>query len=150
MCEAAQVTPKDHLFELGSGRGRLAFWADRWLNCTVTGVELNPIFVRKAQRIQRRFRRQNLSFLNINFLQAPLEKATVVYLYGTAFEKPAWPNIIQALKNTPPGTRIITVSQSLFDWGGSKDDFRLEQTLWISYVWGQAPVHIQTRRSEST
>ncbi|MEJ2680324.1 MAG: class I SAM-dependent methyltransferase [Gammaproteobacteria bacterium] len=144
LCQAAQISSEDHLFELGSGRGRLAFWADRFVQCTVTGVEINPIFIARAQRIKRLFRRHKLRFLQTNILDAPLAEATVIYLYGTAFEKPAWPRILHALQQTRPGTRVITVSKSLAEWGDT-GHFALIHTHWISYVWGKAPVYIQTR-----
>lgn len=144
ICNAAKVSDQDHFFELGSGRGRLVFWAQTFIKCKTTGIDINPTFIRRAQRLQRWLRWKNIEFMPVNFLDAPLNQATCIYLYGTAFEKPSWPNILSALRQTKPGTKIITVSKSLAEWGDA-ENFRCLESLWIGYVWGKSPVYIQER-----
>lgn len=144
ICRAAKLTAQDHLFELGSGRGRLVFWASSFLKCRTTGIDINPKFIRSANQIQRWLRWQNIKFLESNFLDAPLEEATCVYLYGTAFEKPSWPNLLDTLRKTRKGTKVITVSKSIAQWGDT-ENFRCIETLWVGYVWGRSPVYIQER-----
>lgn len=144
ICREADLNNEGHLFELGSGRGRLVFWAQTFLKCKTTGIEINPKFVKRAQQLQRCFGWKDIEFIDSNFLDAPLEKASHIYLYGTAFEPPSWPNLLSALKKTEKGTKIITVSKSLAEWGDT-ENFRCIKTLWVGYVWGKSPVYIQER-----
>jgi len=141
---AAKITEKDHLFELGSGRGRLVFWASTFLGCKTTGIDINPTFIKRAKKIQQWLKWEKVDFLEANFLDVPLSQASVIYLYGTAFEAPAWPLIIEELSKTKSGTKVITVSRSLAQCGDTQF-FKCNQTLWVRYVWGKGPVYIQER-----
>jgi len=144
ICRAANLSEHDHLFELGSGRGRLVFWAQGVIKCRATGVDINPKFIKRALQLQRLLRWRNIAFINANFLDAPLTEATCIYLYGTAFEQPSWPNLLTALRTVQPGTKIITVTKSLADWGDT-ENFRCLDTLQIGYVWVRSPVYIQEK-----
>ena len=141
---AADLSPDDHLYELGCGRGRLVFWASEVLGVETTGIDLNPVFIRRAESVRGRIRNRLAHFRCENIMQADLSDATVVYLYGTAFEEEAFPGLVSLLKKTAPGTRILTVSwplTRLVDDGS----FYTDKEMSGRYLWGKGTVYINIR-----
>ena len=53
LCIEADVTSKDHLFELGAGRGKTAFYIRETFGCDVTAIEQIPLFVKKARQLNK-------------------------------------------------------------------------------------------------
>ncbi len=144
ICKAASVRQDDVLYELGCGRGRVVFWASEVLKIKATGIDLNPVFIQRANDIQRLSKSIRTEFLCKNLMDADLSAATVVYLYGTAFEEDAYPGLLKVLKTAVTGTRIITVS-----WPAEKltDEplFRVETKITGRYLWGEGDIYINIR-----
>ncbi|WP_461536898.1 SAM-dependent methyltransferase [Spongorhabdus nitratireducens] len=142
--KAADINREDHLYELGCGRGRLVFWASEVLGVKATGIDLNPVFIRRAESVRCRIKSHLAHFRCENIMQADLSAATVVYLYGTAFEEEAFPGLTTLLKTTASGTRIITVS-----WPVTRlvDDGSFSTVKEISgrYLWGKGTIYISVR-----
>jgi SAM-dependent methyltransferase len=141
LCAQLALTEQDCFYELGCGRGRLALWLALHTPCKqVVGIDLNPIFIERADQITRRLRIKNLRWQRINMIDADLTSATVIYLYGTAFNEQGIQHLSAHLSTCREGTRIITVSYPL-----ENPAFELLQTLTLQFVWGEADVFIQKR-----
>lgn len=141
LCEQLQLTAQDRFFELGCGRGRLALWLACHTPCQqVIGIDLNPIFIRQASAITQRLGIRHLYWQQDNFLETYLNSATIVYLYGTAFNKRAIAQLAAHFSLCQPGTRIITVSYAL-----DHPAFITIQQLRLRFVWGETDVFIQRR-----
>ncbi len=144
ICQALALTPQDTLYELGSGRGRLVFFTALVKQTRAVGIDLNPIFINRARRIKRWLHLSNVEFIEKSIMEVDLKEASIVYLYGSAFEKEALPNLMSMLCTASKGTRIATVSFPLIDYC---DDnlFMITDTFWVRFVWGEAPVYIHQK-----
>ncbi len=141
LCKHLALTEQDRFYELGCGRGRLAFWLACHTPCQqVIGIDINPIFITRATAISQRLRIAHLHWQADNFMDIYLSNATVIYLYGTAFNEQAIDYITEHLSLCQPGTRIISVSYAL-----DHPAFVLVKQLTLAFVWGDADVFIQRR-----
>lgn len=135
MALAAGLTDKDHLFELGCGRGRTAFFLRKFFGCAVTGIEQIPLFVKKARQINKFFS-LGITFRCEDFCESPLEDATVIYLYGTCLPDEL---IHKLCKRFSPHQRIISVSYPLSDYD---PQFRILKKIEVTYPWGVTEAYI--------
>ncbi|MDB2614126.1 class I SAM-dependent methyltransferase [Chlamydiales bacterium] len=135
-----QITPQDHLLEMGSGRGRLSFWLSQVIGCEVTGVEAIPKLYQISKKIQDARKIKNLHFIEGDFFTYPLDSFTVIYLYGSCLTDEQINQLTAHLKKTPPGTKVITVSYPLTD-----DAFKVMRVFNASFFWGEAQVFLNVR-----
>lgn len=138
----ASLGPQDHLFELGCGRGRGAFFLAHHIGCHVTGIEWVPEFINKAKKIKSP---SHLSFRCEDMFACDFKGATAIYLYGTCLEDHSIHKLISSFKNLPTGTKFITVSYPLSDYSSQ---FRLIKTFSINYPWGEADVFLQVKSAK--
>lgn len=114
MLELAEVGPRDHLIDLGSGDGRIVITAARRFGAGALGVEIVPDLVAASRENARRagvagraeFREQNL-------FDTDLSAATVVTMYLLPDINLKLRPRLLALK---PGTRIVSHDWDLGDW----------------------------------
>lgn len=137
-----QITNQDVVYELGCGRGLTCFWLNAIKGCQVVGVEYNPAFVERAQRIVSRLHLKGITFVNSDMCDVDLKGATVCYLYGTCLDDETIKTMIAKFSRLPAGTKIVTVSFALSDYT-SESWFELMHTLSVPYTWGNADVFIQ-------
>lgn len=139
-----QLDASDHIFELGSGRGKGAFWLASKFGCQVTAIEQIPSFVNVGNWISKITMNSRVRFVNENFITFPCESASCVYLYGICLEDAIIRILSQKLANDlKPGTKIISVSFSLADYLPEK--FSLVEKFPISFPWGVGVVYVQKR-----
>jgi len=136
------ITDKDHVFELGAGRGRTSFWMSTVLGCNVTGVEYVPEFVERADMIIKKLKMQNIKFVQGDMLKVDLKGATACYLYGTCLDDASIKKMAVKLAKLPKGTKIITVSYPLADYA-DVGSFELMKRFSVAYTWGNADVFLQ-------
>lgn len=144
IAKTARITPQDTLFEVGCGRGRTCFWLRCFLGTTAVGIEMIPDFVKIASKVQRNLHIDRLDFRNEDFSQTDFSHATVVYFYGTGFEAGMVKKLIERLQTCPQGTRVITVSYPLSDYGGASS-FQLMKVFPARFTWGEADVYIHLK-----
>ncbi|MBI4598713.1 class I SAM-dependent methyltransferase [Candidatus Uhrbacteria bacterium] len=107
MVEAAELTPSDVVYDLGSGDGRILFHAVASSGCQGVGYEIDPGLVRRAQaETTAKGLDEQLRFERKNFWHVPLGNATVVFLYQL-------PRTMKGLKRKlcrelPVGARIVS------------------------------------------
>lgn len=137
------IIPTDTVYELGCGRGRTCFWLSTVFGSQkVIGIDNNPYFISMAQRIVKKFDIQNLEFRCEDMLHADLSEATVVYLYGSAFDTDFIERLAAKLGRLPKGTKIISISYPLYDYS-HQPLFELVDTFEVSFTWGRANVYFQ-------
>lgn len=113
MLTMAQVGPKDVVYDLGSGDGRMVFAAAK-RGAEAVGVEFNPELVAFSERVARQ---QGLSqkarFVQGDIFATDFSRATVVTLYLLSTLNARLRPTILDMK---PGTRVVSHAFSMEDW----------------------------------
>ncbi len=140
------LLPDDHLLELGSGRGRAAFFFHHFFKCQVTGIERIPHFVKLANHVGKKHHVKDVSFVCRDMLSIDhFKDVSVIYLYGTCLKDKEIEGLIERFQTCKPGTRIVTVSFPLQDYNGS-ERFQLKKSFTLSFPWGETEAYLQTVR----
>lgn len=120
MLDMAKVTPKDILFDLGSGDGRTVITAAK-RGVTATGIEFNPDMVALSRRNAAAAGvTGKATFIQGDIFKSDFSKATVVTLFLlTDLNLRLRPTLL----DMKPGTRVVSNS---FDMGEWEPDDRIE------------------------
>jgi SAM-dependent methyltransferase len=145
IAKECQINENDTVYELGCGRGLVCFWLNAIKGCKVVGVEYNPAFVQRADRVVARLKLDGVKFINTDICDVNLHGATVCYLYGTCLDDKTIKKMISKFSRLPAGTRIVTVSFPLSDYT-NEDWFELMHTFSVPFTWGNADVYIQIKK----
>ncbi len=127
------LNSSDTLIELGSGRGRAAFWLAHFIKCRIIAVEWIGTFFKIAKIISKIFKKRNVSFVQDDILEVSLQEATVIYLYGTMLQDEDILKLAQKFK-TVKDLKIITISYPLKDYDSS---FNTLKSFEVSFPWGK-------------
>ncbi len=138
------ISSDDTVYELGCGRGRTMFWLHHFIGCRVIGIDINPFFIKRAQRVKNILSLQNLKFKQSFMHKADLSDANLVYLYGTSLHDEYIVELVEALKTIPTGARLVSVSYSILDYA-SDSDFVVERKFKARFHWGRATVYVHRR-----
>jgi hypothetical protein len=138
------LSEKDHLFELGCGRGRGVFFLAHALKCRVHGIEWIPQFVAIASAVKRRTSFSTVQFSCQNMLETNLSEATAIYLYGTCLEETFLAKLATSFLKLRPKCKIITVSYPLASYTDLKV-FPVEKSFKVAFPWGIADVFLQSK-----
>lgn len=142
IARAAQLSADDVLYDLGCGPGRTSIWLHHFIGCRVIGVEIIPLFVKRAQRLIERYQLDNIEFRQADIKDIDYTDATTVYLYGTCFDADFLEPLINRLRKAKAGAKIITVSYELNEFTPAPY-FTLIKQFPARYTWGEAQVFIQ-------
>jgi SAM-dependent methyltransferase len=128
MLDAAKVTPKDYIIDLGSGDGRTVITAAK-RGAKALGIEYNPDMVELSKRNAAKERvSDKASFVKADLFEADLSPATVITMF-------LLPDINLRLRrkilNLKPGTRIVSNSFTMGDW--TADDTVVVKDGCVSY-----------------
>lgn len=115
MLTLAKVGPRDVVYDLGSGDGRIVIAAAQKYGARGVGVDIDPARVAEAEENARRAGVQGrVSFKLQDALTADVSDATVVTLYMlSAINVKLRPNLTRQLR---PGARIVSHSFAMGDW----------------------------------
>jgi len=115
MLELAKVGKDDVVYDLGSGDGRMVITAAYRYGARGVGIELNPVWVRDAQRYAETLKVADLVTFRVDDLfTADLREATVVTLYLLPWmNRKLAPKFRSELK---PGARIVSHEYGIGDW----------------------------------
>ncbi len=106
LMETLDITDKDTVFDLGSGDGRLLI-ASALKGAKAAGWEINPFFVIWTYLLAYRFGIQNKITVHLgNFHNAPLQDASVIFLYGIVDIMPVLEKKIR--ERAKPKTKIVS------------------------------------------
>jgi SAM-dependent methyltransferase len=130
MLAMAQVGPRDVLYDLGSGDGRLVIAAAR-RGARAVGVEFNPELVAVSER---RAREQGVAgkarFVRGDIFETDFSEATVVTLYLLpALNVRLRPKLL----GMRPGTRVVSHAFAMEDWEPDESSRAEQRTahLWV-------------------
>lgn len=140
----ADLSSHDTIYELGCGRGRAAFWLALILKAKVVAIDYVPDYIAIAKKISDRLHLNNPTFLCKDFLNIDLSSATALYLNGTCLSEEQILKLVAKLKSLKQGTKLITTSFSMRDYGGL--EWKLEKELELPFSWGTAAVYFQVKR----
>jgi trans-aconitate methyltransferase len=102
------------IYDAGSGWGNLAIkLAKRFPDCKIIGIENSPIPYAASKILSRFLRLEHLHFIRANFLNVPMQDASllVCYLYPGGMKK-----IKTKLLELQPGTPVISNTFSIPGW----------------------------------
>ncbi|WP_225784716.1 class I SAM-dependent methyltransferase [Xenophilus sp. Marseille-Q4582] len=113
MLQMAEVQADDHVYDLGSGDGKIAIAAGR-AGALATGLEFDPRMVELSRRLAREAGvHERVRFEKADIFEADFSKATVVTLY-------LLPELNLRLRprlfELPPGTRVVSHSFGMGEW----------------------------------
>ena len=114
MLQTAKVTPKDLVYDLGSGDGRIAIAAAKDFGARAVGIEFNPEMAQLAQRnVDRSGVGDRVKMINGDIFIEDFSNATVVTMY-------LLPELNLSLRPTilkmKPGTRVTSHAFDMGDW----------------------------------
>jgi SAM-dependent methyltransferase len=114
MLELAQVGPRDHVIDLGSGDGRIVITAARRFGASGLGVEIVPELVEKSRQLARAAGvHERVEFRTQDLFETDLRRATVVTMY-------LLPEVNLQLRPRllalAPGTRVVSHDWDMGDW----------------------------------
>jgi SAM-dependent methyltransferase len=114
MLELAKVTPKDVVYDLGCGDGRIVIAAAK-KGARAVGIDIDPQRIKeananaKAEKVTDKVR-----FIENDLFESDISEATVVTLYLLPrLNEKLKPKLLKELK---PGTRIVSHAFDMGDW----------------------------------
>ena len=115
MLELAETSPRDVVYDLGSGDGRIPILAAQEFGCRAVGIEINgKLYRHSVARVAELELENQVSFQQLNFFEADFRPATVVtlYLLGAVNEQ-LQPRLGSHLRN---GARVVSLDYPVAGW----------------------------------
>jgi SAM-dependent methyltransferase len=137
IAKALELKPSDHLYELGCGRGRACFFLSYFYRCKVTGVEIIPIFVKKAEEIKMKFCQDNVTFHCSDLFSEDLSDASCIYIYGTTLDDESIKTLTKKIESLRPGVKVVTISYPL-----ESSKIQVKKEIPVSFPWGKTTGYI--------
>ena len=134
MLELAEVKPRDTLFDLGCGDGRIVIMAANEFGSRAVGVDLNRQLITEAREKAERLGLEAARFIHGNMFDVDLRSADIVtmYLLTLANEK-VRPKLESELK---VGARVVTHDFPLSKWKcQSRVNFEGESGKHVLYLY---------------
>jgi protein-L-isoaspartate O-methyltransferase len=115
MLEVAKVGPKDLVYDLGSGDGRIVILAAQKFGARAVGIEIDSTLCEKSEaQVAKLGLQDKVQIQNDDVFNAYLRPATVVCIYLlTAMNAELRPTLDRDLR---PGTRIVTQEFQVPGW----------------------------------
>jgi SAM-dependent methyltransferase len=115
MLDLAKVGPKDVVYDLGSGDGRIVIAAAKQYGARGVGIDIDPERVREArQNAEAAGVTDRVEFREGNLFDIDLSDATVVTLYLLQrINEQLRPKLLRELK---PGSRVVSHGFDMGDW----------------------------------
>lgn len=140
MLELAQVGPRDLVYDLGCGDGRVVIAAARDFGAWAVGIENDPERVDQAEaRAREAGVSRRVSFLREDLFESDVRAASVVTLFlleeANLILRPRLRRILA------PGTRIVSYLHDMGDWKPAKAQYTVDRLGWYHriYLWVIAP-----------
>lgn len=120
MLKMAKVTPKDVVYDLGCGDGRIVITAAKTFGARGIGIDIDPDRIKESnENAVKAGVADRVKFIQQDIFKADLSEATVVFLYLLSeLNEQLRPKLFRELK---PGTRVVSHE---FDMGEWKPDAR--------------------------
>ena len=130
MLEAAKVSDKDTLYDLGAGDGIIAITAARKYGAKSVGIEYNPDMAQFARRkVAEAGLTDKVKIITGDIFQEDFSSATVVTLYLMPHLNLKLRPILLKMK---PGTRVVSNTFTMGDW---EPDETVFDQHWKGFFW---------------
>ena len=130
MLTMAKVTPKDYVFDLGAGDGKIAIAAGKKFGATAVGIEYNPDMAKLAQCfVQAEGVTDRVKIIQGDIFKEDFSKATVVTMYLLPELNLCVRHRILAMT---PGTRVTSHAFTMGEW---EADESFEAEYRNAYLW---------------
>ena len=115
MLRLARVTPRDVVYDLGSGDGRIVILAAQKYGARAVGIEIDPQLVARSRQVARDGEvTARATFIQGDFFTADISPATVVTLWlSEGVNARLAPKLRRELR---PGTRIVSHQFRMGAW----------------------------------
>jgi SAM-dependent methyltransferase len=115
MLELAKVTPKDVVYDLGCGDGRIVITAAQKYGVRAVGIDIDPQRIKEATANAKAAKvTDKVRFIEGDLFEADISEATVVTLYLlTRLNEKLKPKLLKELR---PGTRVVSHAFDMGDW----------------------------------
>lgn len=136
MLKLANVTPRDNVYDLGCGDGRIVILAAKRYKAHGVGIDINPQRIAEARaNAQAALVGPRVRFEENDLFDADIHDATVVTLY-------LLPHVNlrlrpKLLKDLRPGTRVVSHSFDMGDWKPDKEEEVDGATIYLWTVPGK-------------
>jgi len=134
-----KIDQNSRFIELGSGRGKLAFWASIFTEYKVIAIEHIAIFNNIARFIKKILKIKNLDFLNMDMLDFDFKKGDIIYFYGTCMEDIKIRKLLEKIKK---GSLVISISYPLKDYDIKYDTISFFEA---SFPWGNTFAYLNIK-----
>ena len=130
MLEIAEIGPKDVLYDLGSGDGRIITEAVKSYDARAVGIEADPIRVLWSRMFLFFYRIRDRSKIKWgNFFNVDINEATAVTLFlGSKANEKLKEKLVKELK---PGTPVVSYVWKFNGWQPVKIDYANRIYLYI-------------------
>jgi len=121
MLEMAKVGPKDVVYDLGCGDGRIVIHAAKQYGARAVGIDIDPDRIKEANANAKAAGvTGKVRFILGDLFETDISAATVVSLYLlTSLNLKLKPKLLAELK---PGTRVVSHAFEMGDWKPEKED----------------------------
>jgi len=133
---------EDLLIDLGSGRGKMVFFASIYYGARAIGLDIMPTFVKKSSLVASKLKLKKVEFLEQDFRNYDFSKSTVIYLAGTCLSDESISLLLKSLKSAPVGAKIISLSYPL-----RSDFLNVISKNKMSFSWGSSMVYVHEKLS---
>ena len=115
MLDLAKIGPKDVVYDLGSGDGRIVITAAKKHGARGVGIDIDPQRVKEARDNARRAGvADRVEFREGDLFKADIREASVVTIYLlSSVNLQLRPKLLAELK---PGTRVVSHAFDMGDW----------------------------------
>jgi SAM-dependent methyltransferase len=131
MLELAKVTPKDVVYDLGCGDGKIVIRAAQKYGVRAVGIDIDPKRIAEATANAKAAKvTDKVRFIEADLFEADISEATVVTLYLlTRLNEKLKPKLLKDLK---PGTRVVSHAFDMGDW---KPEHTAQVSSSTVYLW---------------
>ena len=120
MLEMATIGPKDVVYDLGCGDGRIVIEAARIYGCRAVGVDVDEQLLDVARETAKSAGVGHLvEFANMDALEADVSEATVVTLYLLSVSNLRLRDKLRS--QLRPGARIVSHAFTMGDWAPNEE-----------------------------
>ena len=115
MLQMAEVTPRDVLWDLGSGDGRIVIAAAKDFGARAVGYEIDPVLIRESRVLARKAGvASKTQFLERDLFELAFSQPSVVTLYLLPeYNAKLKPLLLAQMR---PGSRVVSHEWDMGDW----------------------------------
>lgn len=149
MLEIADVGPKDVVYDLGCGDGRILIMAAELFNARkAVGYEIRKDLYKDAlQEIESQNLRKKITVINEDLFDADLSEATVITLYLTyGANKKLRPKLEREAR---PGTKIVSHNFEIPGWQPTRKESHQGDTIYL-YIIPDSSQALKTNKKLNT